>query len=188
MRAKAFTKPGKKPAAKRPPIEILATTPIIIKSIEGGTIVAVPPAAASKAVAKGAGYFRFNISGIVIEPIAAVSALAEPQTPEKNIVPKTTTMPKPPRTRPTRTKDMFTIRPAIPPWPIIVPAKIKSGIANKVNESMPLRIFCGKVTKNSGEMMNKPTEVAIPKEIAIGTDAIRQISNTARTSTPMLIV
>ena len=52
---------------------------------------------------------------------------------------------------------------------------------------MPLRIFCGKVTKNSGEMMNKPTEVAIPKEIAIGTDAIRQISNTARTSTPMLI-
>ena len=82
---------------------------------------------------------------------------------------------------------MFTIRPAIPPWPIIVPAKIKSGIANKVNESMPLRIFCGKVTKNSGEMMNKPTEVVIPKEIAIGTDAIRQISNTTRTSTPMLI-
>ena len=26
-------------------------------------------------------------------------------------------------------------------------------------------------------MMNKPTEVAIPKEIAIGTDAIRQIIN-----------
>ena len=52
---------------------------------------------------------------------------------------------------------------------------------------MPLSTFWGIVTNNSGEMINKPTEAAIPKEIAIGTDAIRQISNTARTSTPILI-
>ena len=32
----------------------------------------------------------------------------------------------------------------------------KSGFANKVNESIPLSTFCGIVTKNSGEMMNKP--------------------------------
>ncbi len=141
MNYRAFTKPGKNPAAKSPPIEMLATTPIIMRSIEGGTIVAVPPAAANRAVAKGGGYLRFNISGIVIEPIAAVSALAEPHTPEKNIVPKTTTIPKPPRTRPTSTNDMFTMRPAIPPCPIIVPAKIKRGIANSVKESMPLSTF-----------------------------------------------
>ena len=70
---------------------------------------------------------------------------------------------------------------------MIVPAKIKSGIANKVNESMPLSTFCGIVTKNSGEMMNKPTDAAIPKEIAIGTDIIKQIINTTRTIIPTLI-
>jgi hypothetical protein len=77
----------------------------------------------------------------VIDPIAAVSALAEPHTPEKNIVPKTTTMPKPPLTLPTSTKDIFTILPAIPPCPIIVPAKIKRGIAKRVKESKPLSTF-----------------------------------------------
>ena len=164
---------------------MLATTPITIKSIEGGTIVAVPPAAAKSAVAKGAGYFLLNISGIVIDPIAAVSALADPQTPEKNIVPKTTTIPKPPRTLPTRTRDIFTILPAIPPWPIIVPANINNGIANNVNESMPLRIFWGIVIRKSGEIRISPTNVATPNDIAIGTDVIKHTNKIRITISPI---
>jgi isopentenyl diphosphate isomerase/L-lactate dehydrogenase-like FMN-dependent dehydrogenase len=74
------------------------TIPIIIKSIDGGMMEAVAPEAAKRAVAKAGGYFLLSISGIVVEPIAAVSALAEPQTPEKNIVERITTNPSPPRT------------------------------------------------------------------------------------------
>ena len=69
-------------------MEMPETTPIMMRSIDGGIIDAVAPDAASSAVAKGLGYFRLSISGMVVAPIAAVSALAEPQTPEKNIVDK----------------------------------------------------------------------------------------------------
>ena len=51
MIATPFTTAGKIPAAKSPPIEILAMTPIIIRSIAGGTSVETPPAAAKTAVA-----------------------------------------------------------------------------------------------------------------------------------------
>ena len=42
-----------------------------------------------------------TIDGIMIEPIAAVSAVDEPDTPEKKIVETMTTCPKPPRMCPT---------------------------------------------------------------------------------------
>ena len=46
---------GMTPAANRPAIDILATTPMMMRSMVGGTRVAVAPAAASRAVLKGSG-------------------------------------------------------------------------------------------------------------------------------------
>ena len=143
--------PGKIPAANNPPIDMPETIPIMIRSIDGGIIEAVAPDAAKRAVANGFGYFLFSISGIVVEPIAAVSALAEPHTPEKNIVAKITTNPSPPFTLPTNIKQKLTILAAIPPLPIMVPAKINIGIARRVKLLMPVRNFWGARTNNSGE-------------------------------------
>ena len=141
MSARPLKIPGKMPAANNPPIEMPETIPIMIKSIEGGMIEAVAPDAAKRAVANGFGYFLFNISGMVVDPIAAVSALADPHTPEKNIVARITTKPSPPLTLPTKIKQKFTIRAAIPPLPIIVPAKINIGIARSVKLLIPPRNF-----------------------------------------------
>ena len=46
---------GMTPAANRPAIDMLATTPMMMRSMVGGTKVAVAPAAASRAVLKGSG-------------------------------------------------------------------------------------------------------------------------------------
>ena len=101
MIATPFTTAGKIPAAKSPPIEILAMTPIIIRSIAGGTSVETPPAAAKTAVANSGGYFNFFIAGIATEPIAAVFALGEPEIPDISIVENITTKANPPRICPT---------------------------------------------------------------------------------------
>ena len=63
---------------------------------------AVPPAAASKAVPKGRGYPWSFRAGMVTRPIAAVSAVAEPETPLKNIEASTMAAPSPPGIRPIR--------------------------------------------------------------------------------------
>ena len=46
---------------------------------------------------RGFGYLRFSISGSVTDPTAAVSALADPQMPEKNMVERIATIPIAPR-------------------------------------------------------------------------------------------
>ena len=157
---------------------MFATTPIIIRSIEGGTSCDVPPAAAIIAVANGVGYRFFFIAGIVTDPIAAVSALAEPQTPEKYIVETIDTIPSPPRNLPTKTIARSIILCAIPPWPIIVPAKINRGIASRVNESIPDIYFCGRKIKKSGDITKIAANEANPRDIAIGTE---RTSKTAKT-------
>jgi hypothetical protein len=64
----------------------------------------------------------------------------------------------------------LTIRRAIPPLPITVPAKINIGIASSVKESIPERIFCGTKMRKSGESITRAPIEAIPIAIAIGTE------------------
>ena len=42
------------------------------------------------------------------------------------------------------------------------------------------------VTKNYGDNINRPINAAIPSDIAIGTDAAKQISKIIRTRVPIL--
>ena len=51
--------------------------------MQGGIFTPIPPAAATIAVDSGRGYPRFTMEGIMMEPMAAVSAADEPETPEK---------------------------------------------------------------------------------------------------------
>ena len=72
----------------------------------------------------------------------------------------------------------------MPPWFIRLPARIKKGIAVRLNLLMPTKIRCAPVTTDtSSETVCKiATRDAIPMEYEIGTPTI---SSTA--STPMII-
>src|SRR6266568_514930 len=82
-------------------MEMFTTEPSMIMSIDGGTRDELAPDAAATAVASPMGYPRFRIAEIVTEPIAAVSAVDEPETPESRVVETRTTMPRLPRMGPT---------------------------------------------------------------------------------------
>ena len=73
-----------------------------------------------------------------------------PEIPEKNIVARTETIPNPPRNRPTNTMARLTIRGAIPPCPMIAPAKIKRGMASSANLSRPPKYACGRLIRKAG--------------------------------------
>ncbi len=109
------TTAGTIPAAKRAPIDIPATTPMMMRSMAGGTSCETPPADANIAVANAGGYPFSRIDGIAIEPIAAVFAAGEPEMPENIITETTTTSPSPPGRRPTKSIAISTIRRAMPP-------------------------------------------------------------------------
>ena len=64
------------------------------------------------------------MAGIMIEPIAAVSAVAEPDTPEKMAAETTETWASPPRRWPTSALANSTIRTVSPPALIRLPARM----------------------------------------------------------------
>ena len=74
--ARPFNAAGTTPAAKRPPIEMFATTPMMMRSIAGGTRVETPPALGVRwPSANGARVLSFaSSSGRATEPMAAVFA------------------------------------------------------------------------------------------------------------------
>jgi hypothetical protein len=81
------------------------------------------------------------MAGSVTEPIAAVSALEEPEMPENSMVASTTTRPRPPRIPPTNTVASATMRRAMPPCPMMAPDRMNSGMARSGNESMWARVL-----------------------------------------------
>jgi hypothetical protein len=75
-------------------------------------------------VANTRGKPLFSICGIITEPIADVSATAEPEIPLRNVVASTLTTESPPRmrVRPTSTSAKATRRRAMPPSAMMAPA------------------------------------------------------------------
>jgi hypothetical protein len=106
----------------------------------GGTSSACTEALIVTFVAKTRGYPVRSICGIITDPIAEVSATAEPEMPLRNVVARTLTADNPPRTRtsPTRTLAKATRRRAMPPSAMIAPASTKNGIVSIANLLTPL--------------------------------------------------
>jgi len=97
------------------------------------------------------------------EPIAEVSATAEPEIPLKKVVASTLTADSPPRTRtsPTRTLAKATSRRAMPPSAMIAPASTKNGIVSIANLLTPLDT-CS-ITASSGMPIHQaPASAASP--------------------------
>ena len=97
-------------------------------------------AAAVNPTAKPGGYPSRFMVGISIEPIAAQSADAEPETPASIMLATTLTCAVPPRKCPTKAFDTSTMRVVRPPRFMITPDRMKNGTASSVNELIELSI------------------------------------------------
>ncbi len=113
-----------------------------------------------KLVANTRGNPAFSICGIITEPIAEVSATAEPEMPLRKVVASTLTIERPPRTRvkPTRTSANATSRRAIPPSAMIAPASTKKGIVSIATLLTPSEIFS--ITASSGIPIDQAPAIA----------------------------
>src|SRR6266481_352455 len=133
------------------------------------------PAPAVSAAAKGASYPLRFMAGIITDPTAAVSADADPDTPEKNIALRTVTNPRPPGSQPTSAEAKSTSRRAVPPTSINVPARMNSGIASSRKTSMPTNRRCANsVSAVNIDRSGMTAAIAIPANPsanAIGTPA-----------------
>jgi hypothetical protein len=78
---------------------------------------------------KGIGYPSSFIEGIMIDPMAATVAGAEPEMAPKNAQARKETTARPPGSQPTRERARLTSRLETPPVSIRLPARIKKGTA-----------------------------------------------------------
>ncbi len=81
------------------------------------------------------------ICGIITEPIEAVSATDEPEMQPNMVEASRFTSARPPRMKPTKTFARLMIRSAIPPSPMMAPARMKNGIASNGKSSMPSEVL-----------------------------------------------
>ena len=99
-------------------------------------------------------------------PTAEVVAIAEPDIAAKNMHVMVVTILSPPTTKPMNVSKKSSIRFAIPPPLIRLPASMKNGTAISGNESQPVTAFCA--TMISGIELSPPntraSNVAIPME------------------------
>jgi len=83
------------------------------------------------------------------EPMAATSALLDPETPENTAMATTITTLSPPRTPPNTRSRKATRRRDIPFTPITSPARTKNGIANRTKFATPACICWENCTTGS---------------------------------------
>src|ERR1700680_1005427 len=126
-------------------------------------------------VAKTRGKPALSICGIITEPIADVSATAEPEMPLRKVVASTLTTAKPPRTRvkPTSTSAKATRRRAMPPSAMMARASTKNGMVSMATLLTPSDIFS--MTASSGMPIHKAATIdASASEYAMGTPIAKQ--------------
>ena len=80
----------------------------------------------------------------------------------KNMQPRMVTIPNPPRTRPTRISQNSTMRPAISPFSMIDPARMKAGTARSGNMSETLNRSSGMI-RNGRSLKNRTATVDAPR-------------------------
>ena len=108
------------------------------------------------------------MAGIMIDPMAAVSAAVEPEIPEKKISETIETIPRPFLKWPTRALARLTSLSEIPPVSIKAPARMNRGTARRGKESHPVKIFWGRMTRGIFPFNRRPKIEARPMLKAIG--------------------
>ena len=113
----------------------------------------------------------------MVEPMADTSATVEPEIPEKMYSATTTAIDSPPRIQPTSTWASRTSRTAMPPVSISDPARMKSGIASRTNESTPSKICFTITVRGYSPLHQSPMKPATPMTKATGTPRSRSTRN-----------
>src|SRR5699024_8003042 len=124
-KATPIKKPDPSPAKNKSATESPAVNPHKIIGILRGKIIPIWEDAAVMAAEYLELYPCLTIAGIIIVPVAEVSATAEPETPPKNILSTTFVAESPPGKNPTIASAKSTNRLVTPPFSMIFPVKIK---------------------------------------------------------------
>ena len=121
----------------------LTATPNEFSEFTGwsGDCSGVSPDPSVTLTANSRGYPLRIICGIITDPIEAVSATDEPEMQPNMVEATMLTSARPPRMKPTKTLARSIIRPAMPPSPMMAPARMKKGIASSGKSSMPSDVF-----------------------------------------------
>ena len=111
--------------------------------------------------------------GPIIEPIADAAAVPEPEMAPKSMFAITFVWASAPGARPVMSFARLIRRTAIPPLFIILPARIKKGMANRLNTEIPEKILCAPVrTATFVSMIGSMAHTEeMPSATAIGTPA-----------------
>ena len=104
-------------------------------------IIPIAPADAIRVALNGVSYFFSFIAGRTSEPTADAVATPDPVIAPKNVLVITPTIPRPPVIQPIIESARSISLLAMPPAPMITPARIKNGIANNVKEFRPVKQF-----------------------------------------------
>jgi len=112
--------------------------------ILGGMIIPKIPDAATSATEKFLSYPFSSMAGIIIEPMEATVAGADPDIAPKNMHVTTVTIAKPPVNCPISESQKPTRRLERPPPSINAPERIKPGIASRGKESHVVNILLAK--------------------------------------------
>ena len=144
-------------------------------------------AVAILAAAEKLGSYPSSFSiGPIIDPMALAAAVPEPEIAPNKAFAKIFVWAKPPGVLPVTILAKLIKRIAIPPLFIIFPARIKNGMANKLNTLIPEKILCAPVTTATFRSITGKIAqtLLIPNATAMGTPAISIITNNTKIINP----
>ena len=141
--------------------------------MDGGIITPIAPAVAIRAAANAGGYPTSTIAGIRIRPRAATVAGPEPEIAAKKHATSTHTIATPPLKWPTHAWASLIRRVEIPDFSIMLPPRMKKGIAIRTDLVIAAETSCGTVPSTTASGRPAPiTTIAatldIPRQTAIG--------------------
>jgi len=157
----------------------------MISAIEGGMMMPIPPETAESAAEKLQSYPARTIAGIRISPRAATSAGPEPEIPAKKTAVIIPTIPRPPGTFPTIESARSIRRFEMDECPRTIPAKIKNGMASRVNESDDPNSIWGKNSSGTREKEIMVIRLDNPSASAMGRSSNNMAANEPKRTAPI---
>ena len=124
--------------------------------------------------------------GPMMEPMAEAAAVPEPEIAPNSMLAITLVCARAPGARPVMSLARLIRRTAMPPLFIILPARIKNGIASRLNMEIPEKMRCAPVTTATSRsiMGRMATTDEMPSATAMGTPAIIIMTSRIRMISP----
>ena len=155
--------PGTAPATKSLVMDWPVSTPYMTNRMLGGMMGATIAALAFTATVNAFPYPSLIMAGIMMLPMAAQSATADPEIPPKKILVTMLVMASPPGNLPTTALANDSTRWVMPLAVIKFPAKRKKGMASSEKDSIPANMRCGMIWIGTFPISSRTTRQLNPK-------------------------